>query len=145
MFRKNIEYHNEKYLYVKTVRWGVIAKSKIYISSQYYGHDDCKYRYKLLKKDSYVWYFAAIVIPICFLIYLLTCVGLGLLAVCAFQFDSIFDKTTYAKTTDHFIDMLEALIRPEYYSYYHFVSSDKPLSDKELVIKTKKMVRKASF
>lgn len=145
MFRKNIEYQNEKYLYVKTVRWGVIAKSKLYISSQYYVDDDCKYRYKLLKKDSYIWYFAAIVIPICFLIYLLTCVGLGLLAVCAFQFDSIFDKTTYAKTTDNFIDMLEDLLRPTYYSCYYPVSSDKPLSDKELVIKTKKMVRKASF
>lgn len=145
MFRKNIEYQNEKYLYVKTVRWGVIAKSKIYISSHYYGHDNCKYRYKLLRKDSFVWYFAAIIIPICFLIYLFTCVGLGLLAVCAFQFDSIFDKTTYAKVTDKFIDMLEDLIRPEYYSYYHFVSSDKPLSDKELVMKTKKMLRKVDL
>lgn len=144
MLRKNIEYKNKKYLYVTTKQYGIVGKSKIYVSSQR-DNGDGRYYSDLLNKTSVTWYFAAIVIPICFLIYLFTCVGLGLIEVCYFRFDSVFDKTTYGKATNNFIDMLDGSIRPTYSSCYPPVFSDKPLNDNELVIKAKKVLHEISL
>lgn len=138
---KSINYRNEKYLYVTAKRYGLVAKNKLYVSTEVTrDRQEHKFVYGMMEKETINWYVAVVVIPLYFLYYLLSCVLVALIVILGFRLDKLFKKETYAEDNgvyDSFVSALEECIHPDYSSCFDYVRSDKMLDDKELVKQAK--------
>lgn len=143
---ESINYNNDKYLYVTTKRYGLIAKHRVYVSTRFVRNKDGEYSYRMMKKDTINWYVSVVVIPPYFLYYSLSCILVALLVIFGFRFDLLFKKETYTEDNgvyDNFVSTLKSCIHPDYYSSgFDYVRSDKILDDKELVKQAKLVCEK---
>lgn len=138
---RSIRYGNEKYLYVTAKKYGLVAKNKLYVSTEFTrDRQEHKFVYDMMEKETINWYVSVVAIPLYFLYYLFSCVLIALIVILGFRLDKLFKKETYTEDNgvyDSFMSALEDCIHPDYSSCFDYVRSDKMLDDKELIKQAK--------